>query len=138
VTPLAQLINLGVARASSPRTLIAADLPAHTTLTHDTIELLFYQFHHSLLSIHPKSDTQQTVTMSAIAGDSSDGPVEVIKVLFALYPGYNTLDVAGPLEVLSRSLHDNKDKSTSFFSDSPSILLIPGTQLTHSFYSALC
>jgi hypothetical protein len=75
--------------------------------------------------------------MSAIAGDSSDGPVEVIKVLFALYPGYNTLDVAGPLEVLSRSLHDNKDKSTSFFSDSPSILLVPEAQLTHSFYSVL-
>lgn len=51
--------------------------------------------------------------MSAIAGDSSDGPVEVIKVLFALYPGYNTLDVAGPLEILNRALHDTKDKSTS-------------------------
>ena len=49
--------------------------------------------------------------MSAIA-DSTDGPAEVVKVLFALYPGYNTLDVAGPLEILSRSLHDNKDKST--------------------------
>lgn len=50
--------------------------------------------------------------MSAIA-DNNDGPVEVIKVLFALYPGYNTLDVAGPLEILSRSLHDAKDKCTS-------------------------
>ena len=59
--------------------------------------------------------------MSAIAGDSSDGQVEVIKVLFALYPGYNTLDVAGPLEILNRSLHDNKDKSTSLFSDSLAI-----------------
>jgi hypothetical protein len=49
--------------------------------------------------------------MSAIA-DSTDGPIEVVKVLFALYPNYNTLDVAGPLEVLSRSLHDPKDKST--------------------------
>jgi hypothetical protein len=47
--------------------------------------------------------------MSAIA-DSTDGPIEVIKVLFALYPGYNTLDVAGPLEILSRSLHNTKDK----------------------------
>jgi hypothetical protein len=47
--------------------------------------------------------------MSAIA-DSTDGPVEVVKVLFALFPGYNTLDVAGPLEVLSRSLHDPKNK----------------------------
>jgi hypothetical protein len=47
--------------------------------------------------------------MSAIA-DSTDGPVDVVKVLFALFPGYNTLDVAGPLEVLSRSLHDPKNK----------------------------
>jgi hypothetical protein len=48
--------------------------------------------------------------MSAIA-DSTDGPIEVVKVLFTLYPNYNTLDVAGPLEVLNRSLHDPKDKS---------------------------
>jgi hypothetical protein len=47
--------------------------------------------------------------MSAIA-DNTDGPVEVVKVLFALFPQYNTLDVAGPLEVLNRSLHDAKDK----------------------------
>ena len=56
--------------------------------------------------------------MSAIA-DNTDGPIEVVKVLFALYPGYNTLDVAGPLEVLSRSLHNNKDmcklKSSSLY-----------------------
>lgn len=48
--------------------------------------------------------------MSAIA-DSTDGPIETVKVLFALFPGYNTLDVAGPLEVLSRSLQEPKDKS---------------------------
>jgi hypothetical protein len=48
--------------------------------------------------------------MSAIADSTADGPVEVVKVLFALFPGYNTLDVAGPLEVLSRSLHDSKNK----------------------------
>lgn len=47
--------------------------------------------------------------MSAIA-DNNDGPVETVQVLFALYPGYNTLDVAGPLEVLSRALHNPKDK----------------------------
>ncbi|PSN70418.1 class I glutamine amidotransferase-like protein [Corynespora cassiicola Philippines] len=52
--------------------------------------------------------------MSAIA-DNADGPIEVVKVLFALYPGYNTLDVAGPLEVLSRSLHNPKDKSSKGF-----------------------
>ena len=47
--------------------------------------------------------------MSAIA-DGTDGSVEKVKVLFTLFPGYNTLDVAGPLEVLSRSLHNPKDK----------------------------
>ncbi|KAF2255054.1 class I glutamine amidotransferase-like protein [Trematosphaeria pertusa] len=52
--------------------------------------------------------------MSAIA-DTNEGPNEVLKVLFALYPGYNTLDVAGPLEILSRSLHEPKDKSTKAF-----------------------
>ncbi|KAF2867852.1 class I glutamine amidotransferase-like protein [Massariosphaeria phaeospora] len=52
--------------------------------------------------------------MSAIA-DTTDGPIEVIKVLFTLYPGYNTLDVAGPLEILSRALHDAKDKSSKGF-----------------------
>jgi hypothetical protein len=51
--------------------------------------------------------------MSAVA-DSTDGPVEVVKVLFALFPNYNTLDVAGPLEVLSRALHDPKNKGECF------------------------
>lgn len=48
--------------------------------------------------------------MSAVA-DNTDGPVEQVKVLFALFDKYNTLDVAGPLEVLSRSLQDLKDPS---------------------------
>lgn len=47
--------------------------------------------------------------MSAIA-DNNEGPIETVQVLFALYPGYNTLDVAGPLEILSRALHNPKDK----------------------------
>jgi hypothetical protein len=59
---------------------------------------------HTNNNIQFKSDK-----MSAIA-DNTDGPNEKVKVLFALYPNYNTLDVAGPLEVLSRSLHDPKDK----------------------------
>jgi len=52
--------------------------------------------------------------MSAIA-NNSDGPVEQVKVLFLLFPNYNTLDVAGPLEVLSRSLHDSKNKGSKAF-----------------------
>lgn len=62
--------------------------------------------------------------MSAIA-DGTDGPIEVVKVLFALYPNYNTLDVAGPLEVLNRSLHNAKDKGKFLF------LLLR----CHSYYS---
>jgi hypothetical protein len=66
--------------------------------------------------------------MSAIA-DSTDGPVEQVKVLFALFPGYNTLDVAGPLEVLSRSLQDPKDKCKINLS---TILLVgPPFHLSH-------
>jgi hypothetical protein len=48
--------------------------------------------------------------MSAIADES--GPNETIKVLFTLFPGYDTLDVAGPLEILNNTLHDPKDKCT--------------------------
>ncbi|KAF2275959.1 class I glutamine amidotransferase-like protein [Westerdykella ornata] len=51
--------------------------------------------------------------MSAIA--DTEGPIEVVKVLFVLYNNYNTLDVAGPLEVLSRALHDPKDKNSKGF-----------------------
>jgi len=52
--------------------------------------------------------------MSAIA-DSTDGPTEVVKVLVALFPGYDTLDVAGPLEVLREARHNPKDPSTTAF-----------------------
>ena len=48
--------------------------------------------------------------MSAQADSTDAGPIEQVKVLFTLFPGYNTLDVAGPLEVLSRSLQDSKKK----------------------------
>jgi hypothetical protein len=79
---------------------IAPDFP-HTSSSH----VFHPQFSSNVLSI----STKKPGNMSAIA-DSTDGPIEVIKVLFALYPGYNTLDVAGPLEILSRSLHNAKDK----------------------------
>jgi transcriptional regulator GlxA family with amidase domain len=52
--------------------------------------------------------------MSAIV-DSTDGPNETIKVLFALFPGYDTLDVAGPLEILREARHNPKDPSTTAF-----------------------
>lgn len=101
--------------------------PHFTHARHNQLVLL--SISSSFLSIHLHIITQQTVTMSAIAADSSDGPVEVIKVLFALYPGYDTLDVAGPLEILSRSLHNAKDKSMLLSTRS---LLLSEAQLARS------
>lgn len=43
--------------------------------------------------------------MSALADDSSP---EVIKVLFALYDGFDALDFVGPLEVLTTARHNIK------------------------------
>ncbi|KAI0597864.1 class I glutamine amidotransferase-like protein [Biscogniauxia sp. FL1348] len=42
----------------------------------------------------------------------SDEPIEV---LFALQPKFNLMDFAGPLEVLSRALHDKNDENTQAF-----------------------
>ena len=36
---------------------------------------------------------------------------EPIEVLFALHPNFNLMDFAGPVEVLTSSLHDAKDPS---------------------------
>ena len=44
--------------------------------------------------------------MSAIA----DGDHEPIQVLFTLHPGFDTMDLVGPLEVLHTALHNPKDK----------------------------
>lgn len=38
---------------------------------------------------------------------------EPIDVLFALQPGFNLTDFAGPLEVLTTALHDLQDPSKS-------------------------
>lgn len=54
--------------------------------------------------------------MSAIANSTDRvDRVDQVKVLFTLFPAFNTLDVAGPLEVLRRSLQDPKDKSSKAF-----------------------
>lgn len=37
----------------------------------------------------------------------SDEPVDI---LFALHPNFDLMDMAGPLEVLTSALHDQKDK----------------------------
>ena len=57
--------------------------------------------------------------MSAVDGPS-EGPVEVIQVLFVLYPQFGLQELAGPLEVLSTALQKISDPSTASLS---SILL---------------
>jgi len=44
--------------------------------------------------------------MSAIV--DSDAPPEVVKVLFALHQGFDTLDFAGPFEVFQNARHEDK------------------------------
>jgi hypothetical protein len=63
--------------------------------------------------------------MSALTGETSDEPTPLIKVLFALYPGFDTLDLTGPLEVLSFARHNVKDpgKSQSFLQSVSSVLV---------------
>lgn len=53
--------------------------------------------------------------MSAIA-ETSDGPTPPIQVLFALHPGFDTLDVAGPVEVLHTARHNASDPAGKAFS----------------------
>lgn len=52
--------------------------------------------------------TTESVKMSAIA-EGSEGPNEVIQVLFALHPSYGAQELCGPLEVLSNARHKIKD-----------------------------
>ncbi|KAL8888333.1 MAG: hypothetical protein Q9192_006190 [Flavoplaca navasiana] len=52
--------------------------------------------------------------MSAIT-DTTDGPIEVIQVLFALHPGFGAQELCGPLEVLSKALHKINDPKTKAF-----------------------
>ncbi|KAI6091358.1 class I glutamine amidotransferase-like protein [Hypoxylon rubiginosum] len=67
----------------------------------------------------------------------SDEPIEV---LFALYPKFNLLDFAGPLEILDWARHDKNDETTKAFditiaSDEPKVLseqgVIVGSQITY-------
>ena len=46
--------------------------------------------------------------MSALE-ESSDGPIEVIQVLFVLHPSFGAQELCGPLEVLSNAYHKLKD-----------------------------
>lgn len=46
--------------------------------------------------------------MSAIT-ETTDGPIEVIQVLFALHPSFGAQELCGPLEILSKALHKIND-----------------------------
>ncbi|MCJ1440024.1 MAG: hypothetical protein MMC23_000506 [Stictis urceolatum] len=52
--------------------------------------------------------------MSAVQ-DHDGGSAPSIKVLFAIFPNFNTLDVAGPLEVFNWARHNISDESTKAF-----------------------
>ena len=67
-------------------------------------DLLFLQ--HTTHSLNPHN----TGKMSAIADGTGDGPTPLIRVLIALHPGFDTLDVAGPVEVMGLARHDFKDE----------------------------
>jgi len=47
--------------------------------------------------------------------ENTSGPIPEVKVLFALYPGMDALNVLGPLEILNKALHNNSDDDTSAF-----------------------
>lgn len=47
--------------------------------------------------------------MSAIEAETADGQIEIINVLFALHPNFGAQELVGPLEVLTRALHNNND-----------------------------
>ncbi|KAI1776868.1 class I glutamine amidotransferase-like protein [Hypoxylon cercidicola] len=67
----------------------------------------------------------------------SDEPIEV---LIALYPKFNIMDFAGPLEVLDLARHDKNDETTKAFditiaSDEPKVIseegVVIGSQITY-------
>ncbi|KAI0171859.1 class I glutamine amidotransferase-like protein [Hypoxylon sp. FL1284] len=67
----------------------------------------------------------------------SDEPIEV---LFAIYPKFNLLDFAGPLEILEWARHDKNDETTKAFditiaADEPKVLsdqgVVVGSQITY-------
>lgn len=63
--------------------------------------------------------------MSAIE-ESTDGPIEVIQVLFALHPSFGAQELCGPLEVLNNALHKINDPGNArrLFASSRPILII--------------
>jgi len=45
----------------------------------------------------------------------ADGPVSVVNVLFTMHPGFDTLDLCGPLEVLGHARHRKDDPTSKAF-----------------------
>ncbi|GAM82321.1 hypothetical protein ANO11243_003000 [Dothideomycetidae sp. 11243] len=97
-------IRCGAVRCPIPSLLFS---PQHPRLHLPSFSLLPSLPHpNHQLSIHT------TVKMSAIKEENGDSLPE-IKVLFCLYSNFDTMDVAGPLEVLALAAHDN-DKRKAF------------------------
>jgi len=49
--------------------------------------------------------------MSAIIREDGDAAPDVVKVLFTLHPGFDSMDFVGPLEVLANACHKAGDPS---------------------------
>ncbi|KFY87983.1 hypothetical protein V500_06661 [Pseudogymnoascus sp. VKM F-4518 (FW-2643)] len=47
--------------------------------------------------------------------ENTTGTIPVVKVLFALYPGMDALNVLGPLEILNKANHNINDDNTGAF-----------------------
>ena len=45
--------------------------------------------------------------------ESTDGPIEVIQVLFALHPSFGAQELCGPIEVLTNALHKINDSGNT-------------------------
>lgn len=58
--------------------------------------------------------------MSAVE-ENTDGPIEVIQVLFALHPSFGAQELCGPIEVLTNALHKLNDpgNTSRLFQSSP-------------------
>lgn len=63
--------------------------------------------------------------------EQTTGPIPVVRVLFALYPGMDAMNVLGPLEVLDKALQEDGSKLTPValtplsLSPRPRFILVP-------------
>lgn len=78
--------------------------------------------------------------------EQTTGPIPVVKVLFALYPGMDAMNVLGPLEVLDKALQEDGSKLTPValtplsLSPRPHFILLPPQLISTSctFLAVAC